>query len=72
MSLEENGWRYALKAHGIQRIIPDNAKRGIVLDLGCEDGNLAATVFGKESVERVVGVDISPNALKKPKEESVP
>ena len=67
MSLEEKDWKYALKAHGIQRIIPDDAKRGIILDLGCGDGSLAVTVFGKESVERVVGVDISPNALKKAK-----
>lgn len=66
------GWEYPLELLGFnKKMVLDNFKEKSVLDIGCGDGFLLKKLLEKNKNIKALGLDISPVAVEKAKENGV-
>lgn len=66
------GWEHPLELLGFnKKMILDNFKEKSVLDIGCGDGFLLKKLLEKNKNIKALGVDISPMAVEKAKENGI-
>ncbi len=66
------GWGHPLELFGFnKKMVVDNFKEKSVLDVGCGDGFLLKKLLEKNKDVKVLGLDISPIALEKAKENGI-
>lgn len=69
---QNEGWEHPLELTGFNKqMVLDNFREKSVVDIGCGDGFLLKKLLEKDKNVRVLGLDISPVALEKAKENGI-